>query len=221
MTRLLLIALSTSLLAAAAVGCDPPVAEGEGEGEGDGEGEGEAEGEIENPYGFSMRIPQTRRLPCPDCQTPGDKDAPELDFVCSFDLDGHDAVVYLRATPTSISSSFFAIPVFDTVEAFISENGTVSTLADASYDYGGGHHNDFFGFTIAGVRYTYDHSSYGFGFRACQPADCLKREEGDEFVDGCLPQRTVPVTCVAVDNPLPALVDTFARCEGDPESDQP
>ena len=188
--------------------------------EGDGDGEGEGEGEIDNPYGFSMRVPQDRSVPCPGCSTPGDQIVSDNDVVCSFDLDGHDAVVYVRATPTSFASAFFPLPVFGRVQGFMSEGGIVTALDDATYDFGGNHHDDQFAFTIAGVRYTYGHSSYGFGFRSCQIQDCVKREEGANFVDGCLPQRTVPVACISVADPLPPLVDSFERCAGDPEGEE-
>ena len=66
-----------------------------------------------------------------------------------------------------------------------------------------------------GSRFTWDHSTFGFGFRACQPPDCLRVEEEDAFEDGCSPERTLPEICVAVVDPVPPLVDTFAPCAGD------
>jgi hypothetical protein len=87
---------------------------------------------------------------------------------------------------------------------------------DAAYDFGGNHHNDYFSITLSGVRYTWDHSSYGYGFRSCQPPDCLKREEGTDYTDGCQPERTLPEACIEVANPLAELVDTFELCAGDP-----
>jgi hypothetical protein len=198
-----------------------PATEGEGEeGEGEeGEGEeGEGEGAVvDNPFGFAIRAPRARDVPCNDaldCPT-GSRSVNDADFVCSLTTDGHDAVVYLRATPTAIAGAF-PLPVYDEVTAFIAEDGAVSVIDDAGYDFGGNHHNDSFFVVVAGVRYTFNHSSFGFGFRACQPPDCLQREAGANFTDGCNPDRTLPEACIAVSDPLAPLVDNFATCAGDP-----
>ncbi|MCC7072980.1 MAG: hypothetical protein IT383_16780 [Deltaproteobacteria bacterium] len=218
MIRFVVLSLLPLVLAA----CTPAEGEGESEGEGEGEGEGEegegegegeegegeGEGElIDNPYGFTMRVPGTHVI--------DGSNARDVDYLCTLSIDGHDAVVYLRATPTSLGGGFFPVPVYDEVDGFLWEADQV-TAVDASYDYGGNHNNDFFTITLGGVRYTWDHSSYGYGFRACQPPDCLKREEGSDFDDGCQPDRTMPEACIEVSNPLPALVDGFAVCAGDP-----
>jgi hypothetical protein len=94
----------------------------------------------------------------------------------------------------------------------------VTPLADVAYDAGGNHRNDYFSFTLEGVRYMYNHSSFGFGFRVCQPVDCIVREADGVVTDGCQPERTLPEACIAVSAPLPELVDNFAVCAGDPES---
>ena len=186
--------------AAVALSACPP-AEGEGEGEGEGEW-------IDNPYGFQLRVPGSHDID-------GDT-ARDVEFMCTLSIDGHDAVVYLRATPTGIAAGgMFPLPVYDDVQAFVLE-GDVITEATATYDYGGNHNNDYFSVTLGDVRYTWDHSSYGYGFRACQPPDCLKREQGLDFTDGCQPDRTLAEACIEVTNPLPALVDNFQLCAGDP-----
>jgi hypothetical protein len=177
-----------------------------------GAADGDA-GFIDNEWGFSMRAPRTRSVPCEDC----DQDvveAVDVDHVCTLTVDGHDAVVYVAATPTSIERVFFPLPVYDDVRAFVREDGGIVAV-DGAYDFGGNHHNDFFSITYAGARFTFDHSTYGFGFRACRPPDCLKIEVDGGSVDGCQPTRTIPETCIEVAAPLPPLVDTFAICPGD------
>lgn len=177
---------------------------------------GSEEPELENPWGFSMRKPGEHTLPC-DTQACGSGSTVALDkdYVCTLSIDGHDAVVYVRATPTGIDElGFWPVPLYEDVRAFVAEDGQVREVP-AAYDYGGNHHNDFFHITLDGVRYTWDHSSYGYGFRQCQPPDCLKREEGASYTDGCQPERTLPEACIAVTDPLPPLVDNFARCPGD------
>ncbi len=200
-------------------GCDP-VAEGEGEGDagGEGEGEGPVGDVVDNDHGFDMRTPISHELPCDgdEFSCPDDTSvAREVAYVCSLGQ-GVDGVVYVHARPTSIDTTGFPVAIYDDVRGFLSRDGVVSVV-DAAYDYGGNHNNDFFSVAVDGVRYTFDHSSYGFGFRACQPPDCLKIEDGaGGFVDGCNPDRTVAEACVEVKNPLPALVDNFAICNGDP-----
>jgi hypothetical protein len=192
--------------------------EGEGE-EGEGE-EGEGEGEnIDNPWGFTLRTPRERSIACEadaGCPQDGTLEFTDEDVVCTFTIDGRDDVVYLQATPTQqlATGSFVLLPIFE-ARAFLSSNNVVTELTGATYDYGGGHHNDFYRFNLDGEAFTYNHSSYGFGFRACQPVDCVQREGGDADIDGCRPARTLPEACITVGNPMPALTDTFARCNGD------
>ena len=164
------------------------------------------------------RVPVTGS--CGFMRVPGTHDidgtaARDADHVCTLSIDGHDAVVYVRATPTSLGGAMFPIPVYDDVAGFLFEADQVTEVA-ATYDYGGNHNNDFLSITLGAVRYTWDHSSYGYGFRDCQPPDCLKREEGIAFQDGCQPERTLPEACIEVTNPLSPLVDSFAVCPGDP-----
>lgn len=212
---------------------DPSVdpAEGEGEaGEGEGEGEGEPRGDVvDNDFGFEMRTTVSHELPCEEdefsCPT-GSFTAQEIAYVCTLnavgDVNGDgvtdgadDGVVYVHARPTAINAGGFPFAVYDDVDGFFAADGVVVAV-DATYDFGGNHHNDTIGVAVDGAIVTFDHSSYGFGFRACHPPDCLKIEGDDgSFVDGCNPERTRPVACIAVVDPLPPLVDNFATCAGD------
>jgi hypothetical protein len=114
----------------------------------------------------------------------------------------------------------FPLPTF-TTEGWVSKDGVVTPLAAARYDYGGNHHNDALAFTLDGVAFTYDHSSFGYGFRSCAPPDCLQRMDAENpqavADDGCTPARTHPIVCskVQADATFEPLVDTFQKCPGD------
>ena len=74
---------------------------------------------------------------------------------------------------------------------------------------------------IDGTSYRYYHSSFGFGWRRCQPMDCVQELRSDGVVDdGCTPARTRPIVCVEIaeDGTEPALLDTFEKCLGDPDA---
>ncbi len=220
-------AVAIVLFAASAAACAPPTPVDDA-GAADGGSGGDAgprdggfigdAGAIANEWGFAMRVPQSRALPCADegmCPD-GTYNAPDVDHVCTLSVGGHDAVVYVAATPTGIGGTFFPLPIYDDVHAYLVEGGgAVVALTDAAYDYGGNHHNDFFSVVVEGARYTWDHSSYGFGFRACQEPDCVKIEADGGLVDGCQPTRTLAEACILVAEPLPPLVDDFETCPGD------
>ena len=104
------------------------------------------------------------------------------------------------------------------VVAQIMIDGNIEPLPGAAYDYGGNHNNDLVEFTYEGKTYRYHHSSFGFGWRSCQPMDCAQITEGDVMDDGCTCDRTHPI----VSSPIqqdgtydPLDVDNFAVCLGD------
>ena len=124
--------------------------------------------------------------------------------------------IYVQTTPIDINQ--FCTPILSVVKAEISIDGQVEPLQNASYDYGGNHANDFLNFDYGGKSYEYYHSSFGWGFRSCQPMDCMRVDDGQHVEDGCTMDRTLPVICVAIeaDGSHADLVDTFAPCPGDP-----
>ena len=156
-------------------------------------------------YGFSYR-------------KPGEKD---LDWLCTFHQSGQTGYVYTRLTQTGTSSVGIAtVPVYTASLAQISISGAVTALANAKYDYGAGHHNDSLQFDYQGKTYTYYHSSFGFGWRQCQPMDCINSNvQGSATggTEGCSPARPAPEICVMMkaDGTHDALVDTFKKCPGD------
>jgi hypothetical protein len=90
-----------------------------------------------------------------------------------------------------------------------------------SYDWGGNHHNDAIEFDAAGKHWRAYHSSFGFGWRQCQPMDCLQQTQGvggTVIEDGCTKERTLPAVCrpIKADGSYDALVDSFKPCLGDP-----
>jgi hypothetical protein len=201
--------------------CDPADPAGEGEGEVSGEGEGEGDDAIDNPWGFSLFAPQDRDVPCVDVSVcpNGTSAARDVGYVCSARIGDAEAVLHIDARPTSVRTDFFALPVYGDVRAQVLQDGVVTNLDGASvgYDYGGNHHNDFFYIIVDDVRYTLNHSSFGFGFRSCQPPDCVQTEGGENDIDGCQPTRTVFAACIEVTDPIAALTDNFMTCPGDPE----
>jgi hypothetical protein len=146
-----------------------------------------------------------------------------LDWLCTFhgtakDKDGH---VYVRLMQTGTKSVGLAtVPVYSAELAQISLGGNVTALANAQYDYGGGHHNDSLAFDYEGQTYKYYHSSFGLGFRSCQPMDCLSAYAPGgttPTADGCTSARTLPVVCVLIKagGTHDPLVDRYMKCQGD------
>lgn len=171
-------------------------------------------------YGFTLRIPETRTVPCVGeggfC--PNDTmEFPDRDYVCTLAYQSRSGFLYVQATPTQYIG--FMGPVFTTVGAWLSDGVTAEPVT-ASYDWGGGHHNEAIVLDLPDQRFQYWHSSFGFGFRACHAPDCLEvylPGSSDLVESGCSPERTLPVVCKAVqaDGTLPELVDTFQKCPGD------
>jgi hypothetical protein len=166
-----------------------------------GVGGGAASGD----HGFSFR-------------TPG---AEQLDWLCSFGQSEPAGYVYVRLDQTGTMQAGIAmIPVYTAALAQISVEGTVSMLDSAVYDYGGGHNNDSLTIEYQGKSYSYYHSSFGFGFRKCQPMDCIDVYElGTTTLEteGCGPDRALPEVCVRIETGgmHAPLEDTFQKCAGD------
>lgn len=171
-------------------------------------------------YGFTLRVPVSRTVPCVGesgvCPN-GTIEFPDRDYVCTLEYGTLSAFLYVQATPTQYID--FMGPVFSTVGAWLSDGVTAEPVT-ASYDWGGGHHNEAIVLDLPEQRIQYWHSSFGFGFRACHAPDCLDvyRPDSSDLVEsGCSPERTLPVVCKAVreDGTLPELIDTFEKCPGD------
>ena len=130
------------------------------------------------------------------------------------------AYVYAQATPVGVTCLIASFGVYEVGLAQISLDGVVSPLADAAYDWGGGHHNDSLSFSYGGKTYKYYHSSIGFGFRSCQPMDCLNVYAPGTTTpetEGCGPKRTMPEVCVPIkpNGTHDPLTDKFMKCPGD------
>jgi len=172
-------------------------------------------------YGFDIRTPTEVELPCDGGFCSGDTvPAPEVDYLCtlSYAPEAIEGYIYLTTRPEEYLD--FLGFLYSVEAAYFSDGEVATPIAEAAYEWGGNHHNDYFDVTVEGVHFRYDHSSFGFGFRQCQPMDCLKilSDEGAVLVDGCEPDRTLPVACVQIplEGPIPELVDTFMTCPGDP-----
>lgn len=169
------------------------------------------------PYGFIVRTPEEHQLSCPSCPN-GTITALDVDYVCTLRWRTWDHVIYVQASPESFGG-FGVSFIYRVAGAFISDGQTVQPIT-AVYDWGGNHHNDAINLDLPEQFFRYWHSSFGFGYRQCQPMDCLEVREphnGAVIEDGCTRDRTVPITCVLVapDGTVPPLVDQFMRCPGD------
>lgn len=169
-------------------------------------------------YGFTFRVPQERVVPCTGmyCNHDGGTAARDVDYLCTLSFNGRHEYVYVQATPTQFRE-FFGY-VYEVASAWHSD-GTTAGSVPAVYNYGGNHNNDTVTITLDDYQFRYNHSTFGFGFRACQPPDCLEvyhAADGGEVQNGCLDDRALPEICVQVltDGVVPELVDTFHWCRG-------
>jgi hypothetical protein len=148
---------------------------------------------------------------------PGPKN---LDWLCTFNGASPAGHVYARLRQTGTKQAGIAeVPVYEVERAQLSLEGEVSELANAEYDYGGGHHNDSLSFDYDGKTHRYYHSSFGFGFRACQLMDCRNVYElGSTTLEeeGCASSRSLPEVCVTIeeDGTHAPLEDKFMKCPG-------
>ena len=145
----------------------------------------------------------------------------DVDWLCTFHQAGAAGHVYVRLNQTgTMVVGIATIPVYTPVLAQLSVGGAPSDLANVQYDYGGGHHNDSLRFDYQGKSYKYYHSSFGFGFRSCQPMDCINvyaTGATAPLTEGCASARALPEICVPVksDGSHDPLVDHFMKCPGD------
>ncbi len=184
-------------------------------------GNGEGGGTVSS-FGFDVRIPQWHTV---QCQDPANfthvLDEMELDWVCTFDYEGVSGHVYVQSKPVGCTVLMGPMPDFETQAAYLSVDGEVSSLQNVVYEWGGNHANDSLSFDYQDRRLKYYHSSFGFGWRTCQPMDCMQvfasAQEEEPAEDGCTMERTIPVVCSQIleDGSFDELVDNFAPCPGD------
>jgi hypothetical protein len=170
-------------------------------------------------YGFTFTIPGTTKESCTATTGVISQDVPDADWLCTLHLGAKIAYVYAQSNASGAACMMSLVPTF-TATAQISVDGVVSDLANARYDWGGNHHNDSFTFDYQGKTYKYYHSSFGFGWRRCQPMDCINvYPVGSTTLEteGCGSTRTLPEVCVAIktNKTHDPLVDHFQKCPGD------
>lgn len=176
-------------------------------------------GEHIDEHNFCIRTPKEREVPQEGMG--GENTTIKMwdkDHVCTLKYKELDGFFYIQANPIKVKMMFGTI--YETQGAWVSFNGKVESVPGI-YDGGGNHQNDWAKLSYGGYDIKYYHSSFGFGFRACQPMDCLQIFEpggASPIDDGCTKDRTIPIVCVEVqhDGSVPELKDNFKKCEGDP-----
>jgi hypothetical protein len=166
--------------------------------------------------GFVIRKPVLRTIPCaaPVCPRPTSTVWDE-DYLCTFKHGSINGFLYSQATP--VRDFIMGGCEYETVGIWVSVDGQATSVT-GSYDPGGNHHNDSVTFTYAGQKYRYYHSSFGVGWRACRPMDCVQLLTGESVAeDGCGSSRSIPIVCVRVADGG-TLVDEFEKCPGDPNA---
>lgn len=166
---------------------------------------------------FQTRIPDSTSL---ECEFSGAVKFSQSDWICSFAYLGKQAVLYVQSTPVQCTEIMSPTAEFKTDKAQLLVEGQVQEISSAQYDWGGNHQNDHLEFSVGGKVLQIYHSSFGFGWRACQPMDCLKVYQADGTTvetDGCTSERTLPVVCREADpqGKFGDFTDTFAKCMGD------
>jgi hypothetical protein len=169
---------------------------------------------------FSIRSPETHALVCTDSGGSGidpNQEFADADTVCTF-VDGDvTGLVYVQATPTSCAIIMSAQATYEVVAKIIVD-GAAKPLPDAIYEGGGNHGNDSLEFSYNGKTYRYYHSSFGWGWHACSPMDCVQITVDGTTDDGCTCDRTHPIVCSPIKEDGtydPLDVDNFALCPGD------
>lgn len=166
---------------------------------------------------FQTRIPDSTSL---ECEYSGTVKFSQSDWICSFAYLGKQAVLYVQSTPVQCVEIMSPTAEFKTDKALLFVDGQLQDLSSAQYDWGGNHQNDHLEFSVGGKILQIYHSSFGFGWRACQPMDCLKIYQADGTTvetDGCTSDRTVPVVCREADpqGKFGDFTESFAKCMGD------
>lgn len=177
-------------------------------------------------FGFALRKPASVKLSCAGMPPPipAELATAQMDWLCSLPAKalGEPAYLYAQFNPDKCESSgMSANPSFKLAGAWLSQGGKVTQLSAASYDWGGNHHNDAIEFDAGAKHWRAYHSSFGFGWRQCQPMDCLQQTQGvggTVIEDGCTKERTLPAVCrpIEADGSYDALIDSFKPCLGDP-----
>jgi len=181
----------------------------------DTDSDSDSDTDLPNDWGFDMRVPQTRTLECAG----GTHEFDDMDWLCTFPLQNVTGMIYIAATPTDCFETMSVVPSFE-ARGQIEIDGAISDLSSPMYDWGGNHHNDALDFDWDDQHFRMYHSSFGMGWRSCQPMDCMQVFEsfGGEMVeDGCTCDRSLPTVCVQVqkDGTWVEFDDTFAVCDGD------
>lgn len=166
---------------------------------------------------FATRTPKSSDLQCRMSNTVS---FTQKDWICSFDYQELHGYFYLQATPEECIEIMSPTAVFSIDKAELYLGGTLHGISSAAYNWGGNHQNDHITFKYNDMVFKYYHSSFGFGWRQCQPMDCMQVYASDSttlIADGCTAERTLPAVCRMADSTgtFAEFTDTFAKCYGD------
>jgi hypothetical protein len=175
--------------------------------------------EVENQWGFTMRKPKTHVLsPCLAVGEPSQDEwlVYDLDWICAFEIEEDDAVIYLKTTPVDCVGGQAIAAVYETLGAQLWLEGSLTALQNPLYDHGGQHAVDSIEFDYQSVRYRFYHSSFQMGRPCNQEMDCMQTRDMNDTVieDGCTCDRTLPIVCrsVSPEGTIDDLIDTFEVC---------
>jgi hypothetical protein len=147
-------------------------------------------------YGFTYRSPGSHTVSCTGSLGTLTINSADMDWLCTFDQANKKGYVYVQSSVTSADCvAMGAMPIYTTELAQISIDGVVTSLATARYFYGDVHNNDYLTIDYQGATYKYFHSSLGYGWRKCQPMDCVNIYVLDSTTlqtEGCTSARTSP-----------------------------
>ncbi len=169
---------------------------------------------------FEIRKPSERTLTCQTTQKVYD-----VDLFCDCENDSLHATIYAQTRPESCGP--MSAINYTVEKAWIKTSSGIEPLEEVIYDGGGNHHNDRITFLWNKRYFSFYHSSFGFGWHACNSSDCMQICKDAEcrtiLFDGCAraacasrPALNVRCVKVNIDGTVPERVDPWTKSENNP-----
>jgi hypothetical protein len=167
---------------------------------------------------FEIRKPIERTLSCSITKVL------DCDILCDCENDSLHASIYVQTRPESCGA--MSAIKYKVENAWIMTSGGIEPLQQVIYDAGGNHYNDRVTFLWNNTFFSFYHSSFSIGWRACSPLDCMQICKDAEcrtiLYDGCKRttcenQPSLKVRCVKVetDGTVPERIDWWTYSSGD------